>query len=123
MIGFNKISRGRQVLEKDKAPDDRLSRRFFSEEKYHYSQNLEIEDELRYFKKEIELKFRKSKMNQNYQFLRIADRKSSNENMNEKDCQIKSQALQGRQSSNADQINPNQDNSENNEFRIFNTID
>lgn len=62
-------------------------------------------------------------MNQNYQFLRIVDRKSSNENMNEKDCQIKSQALQGRQSSNADKINPNQDNSENYEFRIFNTID
>ena len=42
--------RGRQLLEKHKKPKDRLSRKFFSEEKYHYSQNLQIEEELRQFK-------------------------------------------------------------------------
>ena len=46
----NATTRGRQILEKDKPPQDRFSRKFFSEEKYHYSQNLEIEEELKYFK-------------------------------------------------------------------------
>jgi hypothetical protein len=43
--------RGRQLLEKHKHPNERFSRKFFSEEKYHYSQNLRIEEELREFKK------------------------------------------------------------------------
>ena len=51
-------SRGRKMLEKDKNPKDRLSRKFFSEEKYHYSQNLEIEQELKHFKREIEARFK-----------------------------------------------------------------
>lgn len=42
--------RGRTLLEKHKNPKDRISRKFFSEEKYHYSQNLQIEEELRQFK-------------------------------------------------------------------------
>jgi hypothetical protein len=42
--------RGRTLLEKHKSPKDRISRKFFSEEKYHYSQNLQIEEELRQFK-------------------------------------------------------------------------
>ena len=45
------LSRGRTMLEKNKSPKDRFSRKFFSEEKYHYSQNFQIEDELDIFKK------------------------------------------------------------------------
>jgi len=46
-----KTTRGRTLLEKHKDPKDRFSRKFFSEEKYHYSQNLQIEEELQHFKK------------------------------------------------------------------------
>ena len=44
----------------------RKSMKFFSHEKYHYSQNLKIEQELRDFKYEIEMKYRRSLMNRNY---------------------------------------------------------
>lgn len=47
----NSERRGRKILEKHKHPRDRYSRKFFSEEKYHYSQNLQIEAELKQFKK------------------------------------------------------------------------
>ena len=58
ILKSKKDERGRKMLEKDKHPKDRLSRKFFSEEKYHYSQNLEIEEELRLFKREIEARFK-----------------------------------------------------------------
>lgn len=91
--------RGRQILEKNKQPNERFSRKFFSEEKYHYSQNLQIEVELRQFKKEIEMRFSKSSMNQSYNFPR---KKSSIVIAGLKDPKgdsTKIQALQGRQNS------------------------
>lgn len=44
--------------------------KFFSHEKYHYSRNLKIEQELREFKQEIEMKFKRSRMNKAYRFPR-----------------------------------------------------
>ena len=58
ILKLKKGDRGRKILEKDKHPKNRLSRKFFSEEKYHYSQNLEIEEELKHFKREIEARFK-----------------------------------------------------------------
>jgi hypothetical protein len=49
-VNTGSSQRGRTLLEKHKNPKDRISRKFFSEEKYHYSQNLQIEEELRQFK-------------------------------------------------------------------------
>lgn len=46
----NTRKRGRQLQEKYKHPNERFSRKFFSEEKYHYSQNFQIEEELRVFR-------------------------------------------------------------------------
>jgi hypothetical protein len=46
------------------------SKRFFSEERYHYTQNKRIEIELKNYKVEIEQKFRNSELNRAYAFPR-----------------------------------------------------
>ena len=55
------------------------SKRFFSEEKYHYTQNKKIEIELAGYKREIEARFKKSTMNSTYKFpktSKLASKKS-----------------------------------------------
>ena len=95
-----KLEEGVKFLKNTNKPKERFSSKFFSEEKYHYSQNFQIEDELKVFKQEIEHRFAMSKMNQEYTFPRIVLMKPIVvDSEDDQESVLKPQALQGRQNS------------------------